>query len=174
MRTIAEQNMLLRAHTELPRGLNLATEAFQEDWNFVRTVNAQRLEKKIHTRGWNFIRTADQSLRSGVGDTSREAIASALKLALRRIGAHFNAAEVEHIELTQYPWFFLARVRVYPFRIQQGAALLAADDSSPAPDVPLPRRLPFRATALDASSGSAMPQLKQVPISSGTAQIGQQ
>jgi hypothetical protein len=96
MRTIAELNMLLRARTELPDGLNLATEEFREGWNFVRTVNARRLEKKIRTRGWNFIGTGDESLRSGVGDTSQEAIASALKLALRRISANFNAAEVEH------------------------------------------------------------------------------
>jgi hypothetical protein len=174
MRTIAELNMLLRARTELPDGLNLATEEFREGWNFVRTVNARRLEKKIRTRGWNFIRTADESLRSGVGDTSQEAIASALKLALRRIGTRFNAAEVEHIELTEYPWFFLARVRVFPFRIQQGAALPAPDDSVPAPISSPQRRLPPHAAALYPSFGSAIPQLKQMLISSATAQVGQQ
>jgi hypothetical protein len=174
MRAIAERNMLVRAQTELPGGLNLATEEFREGWNFVRTVNAQRLEKKILTRGWNFIRIADESLRSGVGDTSQEAIASALKLALRRIGARFNAAEVEHIELTQYPWFFLARVRVFPYCIQQGAAPSAADESLPAPKSSLLRRLPPHATALHPSLGSAMPQLRLMLISSRTAQAGQQ
>ena len=174
MRTIAELSMLLRAQTELPDGLNLATEEFREGWNLVRTVSARRLEKKIRIRGWNFIRMPDESLRSGVGDTSQEAIASALKLALRRIGTRFNAAEVEHIELTQYPWFFLARVRVYPYRIQQGDTLPAPDDSLPAPISSPQRRLPPHAAALYPSLGSAMPQLKQMPISSATAQVGQQ
>ena len=140
----------------------------------MRKVNAQRLEKKIHTRGWNFIGTGDESLRSGVGDTSQEAIASALKLALRRISANFNAAEVEHIELTQYPWFFLARVRVFPFRIQQGAALPAPNDSLSAPISSPQRRLPPHAAALYPFFSSAMPELKQMLISSTTAQFGQQ
>jgi len=174
MRTIAERNMLLRARTELPDGLSLATEEFREGWKFVKAASAQRLEKKILMRGWNFIKIPDESLRSGVGDTSQEAIASALKLALRRIGARFNAAEVEHIELTQYPWFFLARVRVYPFRIQQGAMLLMADDSLSAPILPRQRRLPPHAAALYPSFGSAMPQLKQMLILSREAQVGQQ
>jgi hypothetical protein len=34
MRTIAEENMLLRARAELPGGLNLATEEFREGWYF--------------------------------------------------------------------------------------------------------------------------------------------
>lgn len=54
MQTITELNMLLRAQAELPDGLNLATEEFHEGWKLLRTVNAQRLEKKIQTRGWNF------------------------------------------------------------------------------------------------------------------------
>jgi len=111
MRTIAELNLLLHTTAELPTGLKLTTEEFDEGWSFVRRVDARRLEKRIHTRGWNFIRFAAGSLRSGIGDTSQEAIASALKLALRRVSNHSNAVEVEHIELTRYPWFFLARVR---------------------------------------------------------------
>jgi len=91
MSTIAERNMLLRANTELPDGLKLATDEFREGWEFVRKYDACRLETQIARRGWNFITIAEESLRSGVGETSQEAIASALKLALRRISAHFNA-----------------------------------------------------------------------------------
>ena len=174
MRTISESTLLLRANIALPDGLGLATDEFREGWNVARMVNAQRLEEKIRTRGWNFVRIPDESLRSGVGDTSQEAIASALKLALRRISANFNAAEVEHIELTQYPWFFLARVRVFPFRIQQGAALPAPNDSLSAPISSPQRRLPPHAAALYPFFSSAMPELKQMLISSTTAQFGQQ
>ena len=99
MRTIAELNVLMRVQTELPDGLRVATQEFREGWSFVRAATAKRLEKKIRTRGWNFIKIAGGSLRSGVGDTSQEAIASALKLALRRISEHFNAVEVEHIDM---------------------------------------------------------------------------
>jgi hypothetical protein len=165
MRTIAELNVLMRVQTQLPDGVRVATQEFREGWSFVRAANAKRLEKKIRTRGWNFIKIADGSLRSGVGDTSQEAIASALKLALRRINAHFNAAEVEHIELTQYPWFFLARVRVYPYRIQQGPMLLGLHGVASTPDTIQHRLLPVQSAALFPHFGSAMPMLKEMLIS---------
>ena len=165
MRTIAELNVLLRARAELPVGLKVATEEFREGWNFMRSGGAQRLEKKIRTRGWNFIKISDGSLRSGVGDTSQEAIASALKLALRRVSTHFNAVEVEHIELTKYPWFFLARVRVYPYRIQQGAALPTPDEAAEAPMTGRQRRLAPRSAELFPHFGSAMPMLKEMLVS---------
>jgi hypothetical protein len=173
MRTIAKLNILLRARTELPGGLKLTTEEFREDWNLVRTLNAGRLEKRIHKSGWNFIRSANESRRSGVGDTSQEAIASALKLALRPIGTHFNAAEVEHIALTQYPWFFLARVRVYPVQIQQSAMLQIPEEAEPAFIRPGQRRLPPFAAAMYPSFGCAMPQLREMLVSFRAAQVEQ-
>ena len=127
MRKIAETNILLRARVELPSGLTLATEEFREGWDLVQTGKATGLRKKIQTLGWNFIKAGDGSLRSGVGDTSQEAIASALKLVLRRVSNDFNAVEVGHIQLTEYPWFFLARVWVNPYRIQAGMNLPVAN-----------------------------------------------
>src|ERR1017187_5145910 len=166
MRRIAALNVLLRERIELPAGFKLATEEFREGWNFVRSSNAKRLKKKIHTQGWNFIKIADGSLRSGLGDTSQEAIASALKLALRKVNEKFNAAEVEHIELTVYPWFFLARVRVSPYRVQQEAMLPELDQSPQEPNVAKQRRLPPQAVELFPGSGSAMPMLKKMLVQS--------
>jgi len=170
MRTIAELNMLLRERIELPVGLKLATEEFRDGWNFMRTGNAPRLRKKIQTLGWNFIKIADGSLRSGVGDTSQLAIASALGLALRRVSGHFNAVEVEHIELTQYPWFYLARVRIYPYRIQQGAVLPVPDEELPVSMAMRQRRLPPQAAELFPYFGSAMPMLKEMLVASRSSQ----
>jgi hypothetical protein len=123
MDDIAERTMLLRGNPALPGDLKLATVGFQEGWNLVPSGDAQWLDKKIRKYGWHFIWIAEKSLRGGVGQTSQAAIASALKLALRGVSEHYNAAEVEHIKLTQYPWFFLASVRVYPYQIQQSANL---------------------------------------------------
>ena len=172
MRTIAERNMLLRARTKLPDGLKLSTEEFREGWELVRTLDARRLEKQIALCGWNIIRISEESLRSGVGETSKEAVANALKLSLRRISEHFNAVEVEHIELTQYPWFFLARVKVVPFLIKQGAVLPVPDE--PASVVPRQRRLPVYAEVLYPQFGSVIPQLKELLISSRTVRAGSQ
>jgi hypothetical protein len=174
MRTITELNMLLRARTELPVSLRLATEEFREGWNFAPSLNAQQLEIRIQKRGWNFIRIAEGLQACGVGDTSQEAIASGLRLALLRLSALFNAAEVEYIELTQYPWFCLARVRVCPFRIQREAILPVSDESLLAPILPRHKRLPPDADVLYPHFASAMPQLKRMLISSRTAEAGLQ
>ena len=166
MQAIAELDMLLRTHTELPFGLNLAFNEFRDGWDFARSVNSRRLENKIAAQGWSVTRIADGSLRSGVGETSQEAISSALRLTLRRISAYFNAAEVDHIELTQYPWFFLARVRINPLRIQQGEALPVPEEAREIPALRRQRRLPIDAEVLFPHFGSAMPGLKQMLISS--------
>src|SRR5271170_8355690 len=127
MRNIAELTILLRGRVELPDNLNLATEEFQEGWSFVQSGDTHWLDKEIRRRGWHFMWIGEGPLRSGVGQTSQEAIAVALKLALRRVSERFNAAEVEYIELRKYPWFRLARVRVYPYQIQQSAVPSAPD-----------------------------------------------
>jgi hypothetical protein len=71
------------------------------------------------------------SRRGGVGQTSQEAIASALKLALRHVSERFNAAEVESIEVKKYPWFVVAKVKVYPYQIQQSGVLSSFDQDMP-------------------------------------------
>jgi hypothetical protein len=166
---IAESNVLLRAQAELPTGFKVATEEFRDGWNRMRSGGARRLERKVLTRGWNFIRIADGTLRSGVGDTSQKAIASALKLALRRADTRSNAVEVEQIELTQYPWFFLATVRVHPYRIQRGAALPAPDGPAAAPMASPRSRASSRESGLYPELAGAMPMLKEMLTASVSA-----
>jgi len=125
--TITEMNLLVRARMELPGGLELATYQFREGWESIQSEDACRLKKKMRTSGWNFIKIGDGILNSGIGDTSQEAIAGALKLALRMISEHLPAVEVGDISLTRYPWFCLARVTVFPCWIQQSPASLVPD-----------------------------------------------
>jgi len=164
MCTIAESNVFLRAEAELPSGFKVAMEEFREGWKLMRSGGKCRLEKKVQTRGWNFIKFASAELRSGVGAVSQDAIASALQLALRQVDASSNAVEVVRIELTQYPWFFLARVSVFPYRIQQEAALPVWADAPPAP-IRL-RRLAPESAGLFPLFGDGIPMLKKMLISS--------
>jgi hypothetical protein len=123
MATETELNLLLRSQTGLPEGLRLAKKEFCEGWCSVRTRSAVRLEREICAKGWSFDRIIEGLRGNGVGETSQEAIACALKLALRQMSEQFSAVEVKRIQLTQYPWFFIARASVSAIRIQQGAVL---------------------------------------------------
>jgi hypothetical protein len=171
MQKIAKHTVLLRQAIELPNGLQLATEEFREGWNLAPNINAEQVERKIQTLGWNFLRVAEGALRSGLGETSQESIASALKMSLRHINTNFNAVEVDQIELTQYPWFYLARVRIHPYRIQQGAVMPMSDDLQPTSTSPRQRRLPVDSKLLYPYFGCAMPQLKEMLVASRTTQV---
>jgi len=168
MHKITERNIFLREQIALPEGLKLITSSFREEWNFVRSINLVALEKQIVACGWNLINISDGIERCGVGETRQESIASALKLSLRRISSFFNAVELKHLELTQYPWFFMARVRVFPYRIQQGDVVPVSDEVIPV--ARRQRRLHPLSDVLYPHFGSAMPQLKQMLISSRMAQ----
>jgi len=173
MRKIAQPNVLLHVRAELPVGLKLVTNEFRDGWNFV-TGGASRLEKKIRTHGWNFVKTANGSVRSGVGETSQEAVDNALKLALGRIGQHSNAVKVERVELTQYPWFFLARIQIHPYRIQETAVPPATEESVCLPTAPRARRQSVPTTALFSHFDGVTPQLRRMLVVPGGSAAGPQ
>ena len=169
MLSVTESNMLLRQRAELPMGLKVATTEFRDGWGLMRSGGAVRLERKIRARGWNLIAIPNGSLRSGVGDTSQTAIASALGLALRRVDAQANAVEIERVELTQYPWFFLARVRVHTYRIQQGVEQPVLCEA--ALPIPTRRRRSFDSSEPSTEFGSVMPMLKWILTVSKVSEV---
>ncbi len=166
MRAITEQTMLVRGRLEFPDDAKIITEEFREGWSLFSSVDVRSLSNTVRKCGLSLIRTSDGSLRSGVGDTSQEATANAVRLALRRVDLRFNTAEIEHIELSQYPSFFLARVRVYPYCIQRGPVLSVVDEVPILSSTRRQRRLPSDAAVLYPQFGSAMPLLKQMLLSS--------
>ncbi|MDR3724305.1 MAG: hypothetical protein P4K83_07440 [Terracidiphilus sp.] len=168
MYTIAESKLLLRAHIELPADLRLRTADFQEEWNFVQNASAQQLSRKTHKLGWSLVLGLKGLRGSGVGDTSQLAIAGALKLALRNVAAQWNAAEVRQIALTQYPWFYLARLFVYPYRIQHTP--LIPDHYSARPLPVTSRRNSPSPRASELRLGCPMSQLKQMLVLSGDSE----
>ncbi len=170
MYAIAATSTFVRTHIELPAGLKLTMQDFREGWNFVENEDARRLEKKILRRGWKYIRLIDGWTRSGVGETLQAAVGNALNLALRQVNPHFNTAEVKQIEWKQYPWFFLARVMVSPYRIQKDTIIPVLDDELPLRAAIPPRRFPLKAAALFPDFSSAMPMLKQMLVQSRSSQ----
>jgi hypothetical protein len=148
MTTISESNILLRADVPLPTGFKVATDGYHHGWNRMRSGGAGRLDKKIRARGWSFTRTPGSTLRSGVGKTAQEAIGSAICQALAEMDGNCHAVEIGHMGITSYPWFFVARVQVEPYRILPGAA---HESDLPAKKVPS-----ANAGGLYARYGSAM------------------
>jgi hypothetical protein len=167
MHHIAKLTVLMRARVELPADFKLATDSFQEGWDFLRSGGALRLERKFQRCGWHFIKFEGSPVRSGVGDTVESAIASAVKLALRRVSVFFNAVEIQHIQITNYPWFVLARIVVNPYRIQQDQVVPEPDQYISAAIHPRQRKWPEDAGNLYPQFGCAMPLFKQLLTAPG-------
>lgn len=142
MLAIPEPYILIRVPGELPIGLRLRTHEFRAGWNLAWSLTTERLEDKIRAHGWKFIKIANRSMSGAVGDTSQDAIGRALQHALSSISEHTNVVEISHINLTQYPWFFLASVEVLPFRIQRDVALPPPSNAGTLPIASLGRRWP--------------------------------
>jgi hypothetical protein len=86
------------------------------------------------------------------------------------MNAYFNAVEVEFIELSKYPWFILARLRVCQYRIQQSAVLAVSDEFAFSSIAPRKRRFSLDANALYPDFGSSLPLIKQMLTSPRIAQ----
>jgi hypothetical protein len=157
MQDITELTVLSRVTVQLPDDLKLATEDFQEGWNFVRSGDVHWMDKKVRKSGWHFIWIAEPSQRGGVGQTAQVAIAGALKLALRRVNPEFNAVNIDRIEITQYPWFFIAKVRVYPYQIQQDTVLQIPGRPTPCPITGLVEPIPAAETMVATAVRSRLP-----------------
>jgi len=164
MRKIAALNVLLRMRVLLPDGLKVTTEEFGAGWNLMQAGDMARLEEEIQAHGWNFIKIDQEPLRSGVGKTPEEAISTALKLSLRHISEYSNVVEVDRIELTEYPWFFLAKVMLFPCRIQK-AALTAMPDKAPShPIITSQKQLPVDSPEWYPLFGPVTPTLKEMLV----------
>ena len=170
MCNIAALNVLLRTQTELPIGLNVPTEEFGEGWDLMQPGDMEQLNEEILARGWNLIKIEHGPQRSGVGDTREEAISTALRLSLRHISEYFNAVAVDCIELTEYPWFFLATVMLCPCRIQKDAVQSVPDDAPSHPIVRPHRRSPANSPELRPRFSAAMPAVREVLVLSRNIQ----
>ena len=162
MRNIAELTMLQRGQTQMPSAFRPSTDTFQEGWNFVASENARGLERKIKTQGWHLIKI-DAALRgSGVGETAQAAKVCALKLALRRVSDHFNVVKVQQVWVTEYPWFFVARVNLCRYRIQMDEFLPIAVEAAQLAARALRRPFAFGSIEMGPQLAGTMPLLRQM------------
>jgi hypothetical protein len=83
---------------------------------------------KIRNARWHFIWFQDAYFRFAAGRTAESAISKAINFALHQVKERFNAAELDSINVREYPGFQGAEVTLYARQIQQGASLGLVDD----------------------------------------------
>ena len=115
---------LLRVDAQLLVDLKVTTRKFRDGWDSVPSREARRFGKRVKRNDWELDVDASPLLKGGMGKTPEAATARALRLALRQVRESFNAARVEYLRVSQYPWFYLATVAVYPQTIKRGGSSL--------------------------------------------------
>jgi hypothetical protein len=159
MNAITESTVLLRTQAVFPDGCKVATEDFDSGWRLMRSGGTNRLAKKVRAQGWSLNRLAEGDLRSGIGSSAQAAVTSALSLGLRRVESFSDAVEVDRVEVTKYPWFFLARVSLHPYCIQPHAGTGDAKQGASARSAGVGKVSPKRSAVYPKSAGR-MPILK--------------
>jgi len=126
-------SVFLRSDCILPDRLNPCLRPIDEKWSVVEEIPALVFDTMIRRAGWHFMWLQDSRSRTGVGLTEEAAIRRALLRALRGISKRFNAAELDSLQVTEYPGFQVANIRVQTLQIQRHASLSMLAGQHPLP-----------------------------------------
>ena len=120
--------MFLRVGTVLPDNVDFVQTSFCEGWMAVGANAVNTMDRVIRQAGWHFVWLVESAAGMAAG-LSEEAVCNhAAALALNRISARFNGAELGHVRVTRYPGFYVAKVTLHTRQIQQQTSLGLVDE----------------------------------------------
>lgn len=119
---MGSRSMFLRSTCLLPGGFRLKQERFNREWMVAGDISASGLDATLRRSGWHFRWILADFSRLGYGRTDAAAVSHATARALRHIRADFNAAEVDLIQVSNYPGFRIARVTAHARQISKMVA----------------------------------------------------
>ena len=126
-------SVFLRSDCILPNRLDTRLQPIGPKWSVVEEIPALVFDTMIRKAGWHFIWLQDACSRRGVGLTEEAAIRRALLSALKGVSKQFNAAELDSLQITEYPGFQIANVRIQTLQIQRHASLNIIAGQNPQP-----------------------------------------
>lgn len=104
------RSVFLRCSCLLPGGFRLKQEQFNRGWMLAGDISVAGLDATLRRSGWHFRSFHFHCSRFGCGRTERSAVSHATTRALSRIADKFNVAEVDGVQVSNYPGFRIARV----------------------------------------------------------------
>lgn len=116
-------SVFLRSGCILPERLNHRKQPFGVAWFAVEEFPALVFDTMVRQAGWHFIWLQGACSRWGFGLSQETAVRRGLLRALGGVSKRFNAAELDSIQITQYPGFQIAIVTVQPLQIQEHAKI---------------------------------------------------
>jgi hypothetical protein len=126
-------SVFLRHGCILPDRLEPCLQTVGDGWSLVEEIPALVFDTMIRRAGWHFIWLQGACSRRGLGLSQKVATRRALLRALKGVPKQFNCAELDLVQVKEYPGFLIANVRVQPLHIQESAVLKPADAQHPKP-----------------------------------------
>lgn len=102
-----------------------------EMWSVVGEIHALVFDTMIRRADWHFMWLQDACSRRGIGLTKEAAIRRAVSLAFDGVSKRFNAAELDSLQIAEYPGFQIAEARILTLQIQRKPSLKSADVQHP-------------------------------------------
>ena len=99
----------------------------------IENIPALAFDSMIRKAGWHFLWLQDSCSRRGIGLTEEVATRRALSSALSGISKRYNAAEIDSVQIAQYPGFQTVDVTLQTLQIQKHASLRIAVAQFPEP-----------------------------------------
>jgi hypothetical protein len=116
-------SVFLRKGCDMPPHFDLPQQPYVDNWMLLEKLDAPVLDAMIRHAGWHFVCLQEFYSRSGVGTSRDEAIHQALARALKGLKKRYNAAELESVQVSSYPFFHIANVTFQARHIQQQTSL---------------------------------------------------
>jgi len=120
--------IFLRIGTVLPDNVDFVQTSFCEGWMAVEAAAVNTMDRVIRQAGWHFVWLVESAAGMAAGLSEEAARNHAAVLALSRISARFNGAELGHVKVPRYPGFYVTRVTLHTRQIQQQTSLGLVDE----------------------------------------------
>jgi hypothetical protein len=124
-------SLLIQGRSLITQLLDLKTEPYFENWNFVRDLDSSALDRKIHAAGWNFFYIAAEVKVMFWGVAAEKRIQRAIRKILIKVNPQsFNGLEVTAIVSKHWLGVPFTVVSAHSRHIQQSSSLTSAEERS--------------------------------------------
>ena len=113
----------MRSTCTLLRDVGVFEELFAGSWAHVEQVDSRVFDAMIRQAKWHFMWVHGSYSQRGFGRTEEIAIGRALERALRSVSTRFNVAEFDSLQISRFPGFYIANVKMNARQILQNTGL---------------------------------------------------
>lgn len=101
----------------------MLVEPFAGDWAHVEQMESRAFDAMIRQAKWRFRWVHGSYSQRGFVTTEETAIRRALERALKSVSTRFNVAEFDSLQISPFPGFYIANVRMNARQILQNTGL---------------------------------------------------